>query len=302
MASYPNTIYEPRTRANRSGVTYDTEKQTVWFKEDADNIENEIIAIENELGTNPKGAFASVAAFLSALLDAVIGAFTDIPDVPGSYVGEGGKVVKVKATEDGLEFGEVDGGGMDLFNTDFYHMWFPVSDGGLPANVEKGGNVSTDNKKWTINPPTNGSVAYIGLQSNIGPLTRNWANPHKMRFPIKEYYWTAGNWLLITGSPDGKRIGFKKTGNKLYGVVYNGATETTVELETVVDSWATRVLTFDYTGSMVTFYINDVDMGSINTNLPIGIETAPYLLYVSAYRVDSETRMLLTSIELYIKR
>jgi len=49
MASYPNTIYVPRTRENRAGVVYDATKKTVWFKQDADDIENEIIAIETEL-------------------------------------------------------------------------------------------------------------------------------------------------------------------------------------------------------------------------------------------------------------
>lgn len=33
-----------------------------------------------------------------------VGAFTDLSDVPGSYVGQAGKLVQVKATEDGLEF------------------------------------------------------------------------------------------------------------------------------------------------------------------------------------------------------
>jgi len=49
MASYPNTIYSPRTRENRSGVVYDDTKKTIWFKEDADAIEAEIVALETEL-------------------------------------------------------------------------------------------------------------------------------------------------------------------------------------------------------------------------------------------------------------
>jgi hypothetical protein len=106
MANYPDSIYEPREKENRNGVEYDPDKKNVLFAEDFQNDDDEIVAIETELGTNPKGAFDSVKDFLTALLAAVIGAFTDIPDVPASYEGEGGKVVKVKATEDGLEFGE----------------------------------------------------------------------------------------------------------------------------------------------------------------------------------------------------
>lgn len=47
MASYPNSIYVPRTRANRSGVEFDETKETIIFKEDLDAIENEIIAMQN---------------------------------------------------------------------------------------------------------------------------------------------------------------------------------------------------------------------------------------------------------------
>lgn len=46
MVSYPDTIYSPRVRENRNGVVYDVTKKPIWFKEDADAIENEIIALE----------------------------------------------------------------------------------------------------------------------------------------------------------------------------------------------------------------------------------------------------------------
>lgn len=39
-------------------------------------------------------------------------AFTDLTDVPASYTGQAGKFPKVKATEDGLEFASVAGGGL----------------------------------------------------------------------------------------------------------------------------------------------------------------------------------------------
>ena len=105
MANYPASIFSPRTKANRNGVVYDSLKETVIFAEDMQADDNEIVAIETELGTNPKGAYASVAAFLADLLAKVISVFTDLSDVPASYVDQAGKFLKVKATEDGLEFG-----------------------------------------------------------------------------------------------------------------------------------------------------------------------------------------------------
>jgi len=67
MASYPNSIFSPRTRENKSGVTYDADKKTVIFAEDIDKGDDEIVAIENELGLNPKNDFADVAARLNSL-------------------------------------------------------------------------------------------------------------------------------------------------------------------------------------------------------------------------------------------
>jgi hypothetical protein len=49
MASYPSTIYSPRTKANRSGVVYDAAKETVIFVEDTTKLEDEVVALETDL-------------------------------------------------------------------------------------------------------------------------------------------------------------------------------------------------------------------------------------------------------------
>jgi len=67
MADYPDSIYSPRTKANRSGVVYDAAKETVIFADDIVNDDNEIVAVETELGLNPRGSYGSVAAYLAAL-------------------------------------------------------------------------------------------------------------------------------------------------------------------------------------------------------------------------------------------
>jgi len=64
MASYPSSIYSPRDKENKSGVVYDALKKTVIFAEDIENDDAEIVAIETELGTLPKGSKASVKARL----------------------------------------------------------------------------------------------------------------------------------------------------------------------------------------------------------------------------------------------
>ena len=49
MADYPGAIYSPRTKANRSGVVYDSTKSTVIFAEDLQKADAEIVALETFL-------------------------------------------------------------------------------------------------------------------------------------------------------------------------------------------------------------------------------------------------------------
>ena len=64
MATYPSGIFSPRTRENKSGVVYDAAKKTVIFVEDQNKGDDEVVAVQTELGTIPKGDFASVKARL----------------------------------------------------------------------------------------------------------------------------------------------------------------------------------------------------------------------------------------------
>lgn len=66
MTNYPNSIYSPRVKENRSGVVYDATKKTVGFVEDVTKLDDEVVAIETELGTLPKGGYADVKARLVA--------------------------------------------------------------------------------------------------------------------------------------------------------------------------------------------------------------------------------------------
>ena len=67
MAQFPDAIYTPRTMVNRAGATYDPLRTKDIYAEDFNKDRDEIVAIETELGENPKGAFASVKAWLTDL-------------------------------------------------------------------------------------------------------------------------------------------------------------------------------------------------------------------------------------------
>ena len=67
MTAYPTGIYAPRTKANKAGVVYNALKTTVGYAEDVTKLDDEVVAIETELGASPKGSFASVSALLKTL-------------------------------------------------------------------------------------------------------------------------------------------------------------------------------------------------------------------------------------------
>lgn len=72
MADFPASTFAPRTKANKAGVVFDADKHTVLFAEDVSYLDAEVVAIETELGTNPKGAWADVKTQLVALTKAAI--------------------------------------------------------------------------------------------------------------------------------------------------------------------------------------------------------------------------------------
>jgi hypothetical protein len=51
MANFPDTIYEGRTKENRSGVVYDSTKKKCNYAEDVIFLDNEVTAIESFLKT-----------------------------------------------------------------------------------------------------------------------------------------------------------------------------------------------------------------------------------------------------------
>jgi len=50
MADFPDSLYNPRTKQNRSGVVYDATKTKQIFAEDVTKLDDEVVAIENYLG------------------------------------------------------------------------------------------------------------------------------------------------------------------------------------------------------------------------------------------------------------
>jgi hypothetical protein len=83
-ASYPAATYAPRTKQNKSGIVYDATKKTVLFADDITNVDVEVVAIETELGTNPKGSKSDVKTRLDDI-DTALASKADITNEVGIY-------------------------------------------------------------------------------------------------------------------------------------------------------------------------------------------------------------------------
>lgn len=64
MSSYPDEIIDYRLHENRDGSSFNVNESKRIYAEDLTNIEDEIIAIETELGTDVKGGSATLKARL----------------------------------------------------------------------------------------------------------------------------------------------------------------------------------------------------------------------------------------------
>jgi hypothetical protein len=71
MADYPSAFFDPRLKEEKAGVIYDPAKKTVIFAQDQIVQDAEIVAIETELGINPKGPYPDVKDRLDALQEQI---------------------------------------------------------------------------------------------------------------------------------------------------------------------------------------------------------------------------------------
>jgi hypothetical protein len=157
MANFPNSIFSPRVLVDRIGAIYDAAKTKVFFAKDHNDSLDEIVAIETELGLNPKGVFDSVSERLDNIGGAVD--FVDLGDVPASYADQAGKVVAVKSDVSGLEFITPSVGAVDF-----------VDLGDVPASyADQAGKVVAVNADEDalefIAPPAGGSLYTIPISS-----------------------------------------------------------------------------------------------------------------------------------------
>lgn len=67
MADYPDDIMTFRTIANLPNQTYDENNQTTIYKEDIEKLKDEIISIQEIIGTNPTGSYDNIKDRLGSI-------------------------------------------------------------------------------------------------------------------------------------------------------------------------------------------------------------------------------------------
>lgn len=73
MASYPNAIFEPRVVENLEGIEYNADDKKTLFAEDYNKSNDEILAVEQTLGTEVNGDFETLAARINHLEAVIVG-------------------------------------------------------------------------------------------------------------------------------------------------------------------------------------------------------------------------------------
>jgi hypothetical protein len=185
MASYPSAVYAPRTKENKTGIVYDPTQKTIGYAEDVVKLDNEVVALETELGLLPKATSASVQERLKGIRS-LSDAAADVLVVKGSNVGIGttgpaGQIALANQifTSDALKTYTATNGvaGQSIFNSYYtvsalgdvgpYPRMLDIASVGSPDGTNGGGVI-----RFLTNPITNNSPAVermrINSNGNVG--------------------------------------------------------------------------------------------------------------------------------------
>ena len=138
------------------------------------------------------------------------------------------------------------------------------------TNASSGGSISIDGTDITLNSSaTSGKYARLVKQPSWQGVSTFYAK-NMFRTAVTFNSNTNQEAYLVFGSLSNKYYGFKVVNGTLYGVVNDGSTETTVELQSISASTVYNLEAVYYPKDKVVFYVN---AGGINWD-PKGIITS----------------------------
>jgi hypothetical protein len=274
MATYPGGIYSPRTKVNRSGVVYDATKETVIFVEDIKKDDDEIVAIEAELGTNAKGAYASVKARLDALRT-----FTKGWASQKLLRGAG---VNVDPSE--IIFTQLYG---LLCNPLCIKGWQDTA--GFTTSFGATGYFTTGWVFGTLGTGyTNGSKAALYSSSSVYVVHAAYGHLLSGYMSVRQI--TAQTiWFGVFTNPSAptnteNHFAFKIINADIFASCANGVTQT-IE-DTGIDASVDTYLMIDSNASSLDFYVNGVLKKSFTTNCPNAVSLYPGYYIINTAAAD----------------
>lgn len=208
--------------------------------------------------------------------------FLELEDTPSSYSGQAKNFVRVKSTEDGLEFTKCDIENYLFDNIIYFNTFFESVDG-TNKFLSGTGEITIDGYNLLLS--TGGTVNSVARCEKQPQDVTNFTWDKKRRWRVSLYitYTTYQEICCFTGEPTGSYngIGFIVINNTVYGRVNRMGTITEINLGTITSGFHV----FEYIlipGVKVEFYIDGVYKGQITTYLPTGSIQANhiFLFYV----------------------
>lgn len=187
------------------------------------------------------------------------------------------------------------GGGFDVYTNWFYQTVFESLDG---VGQVKTGSSSISVSSSGLLVSTGGTInseakAYKNPQYDFPAFS--WAKYRKFKTKAVFSQASGGNHqsYIWTGDPfNSKGFGLKVAGNKIQGGSGNGSSLTLTDLE-IIPAGAfniVRLLEAIFTpGSKVEFFIDDIKVGELTTNLPTGTSLATFLYYLAVKNLAAFT-------------
>lgn len=121
----------------------------------------------------------------------------------------------------------------------------------------------------------------------------NWTK--KREFKTSIYWWDLTlhtDWIILGGEETDRHIGFKFINGILYGTVADGTTEATLQIE-IMAMGGERNLNVVWTpGVSAEFFVDSVSKGTIETNLPSGLEHSNVMLNISIKNTEATTKFI----------
>ena len=171
----------------------------------------------------------------------------------------------------------------NLERKDIHWLTYFESKDGFEAVIDNDGYVTVWGGHIKIGSGTiSGNETYFRKYHDYGAVIMTWNKNRTIK--TKVYFASNTNQTIwITSGEDGvgPHIGFKVLNDVLYGTVEDTIAESTLNCGNISAGTAYELKIVFETGSKATFYVDGVDKGNITTNLPSGIQSSGYLIWLS---------------------